>query len=343
LPANVVLTLGYAGSRSSHILVDGLNLNVGSPAACGTVPGYTFGCGPGGAAFGPKFGPPTFFFPPTIANNNDVGQARYDSLQVKAETKSVRHGLYALLGYTLSKTYDSGFPDGVGTSPGATYWPLPGTQRADWSLSQLNLNQQFTASVLYDLPFGKGKAWGSNWNGGLNAVLGNWEVNVIEKATSGFPLFVVDSFNQSGVGFSWNGNSLNRPDQVGDPNRAGTVAANPTCAAPSQIHTIENWFNPCAFVAPAPGELGNSARAPLSGPNFINTDFSAIKNFVLPWREGMRLQFRAEFFNLFNHAQFFLPGGSSGMQDINSLSSFGVVTQTVNNPRLVQFALKLNF
>ncbi len=129
----------------------------------------------------------------TIDSNNDVGRARYDSLQVKAETKSARHGLYALLGYTWSRTFDSGFPDGVGTSPGATYWPLPGQKQADWSLSQLNLNDQFTASVIYDLPFGKGKAFGANWHGPVNAVLGNWQVNVIEKVTTGFPLFVVAS------------------------------------------------------------------------------------------------------------------------------------------------------
>jgi hypothetical protein len=73
----------------------------------------------------------------------------------------------------------------------------------------------------------------------------------------------------------------------------------------------------------------------------VNTDLSFIKH--LPIREGIRLDFRTEIFNLFNHAQFFLPGGSSGMQDISQLSSFGKVTQTVNNPRLIQFALKLTF
>jgi hypothetical protein len=343
LPGQVVLTLGYAGSRSAHILVDGVNENVGSPGACGgVVPGYTLGCGPGGAAFTAPYGEFT-----TVANISDVGSARYDSLQVKAETKSARHGLYALLGYTWSRTFDSGFPDGVGTSPGATYWPLPGTQKADWSLSQLNLNNSFTASVLYDLPFGKGKRFGSAWSGPANAALGNWKLNVIERATSGFPLFVVSSnngnFSGSGVNFSWNGNSLNRPNEVGDPNRPGTVAANPTCVAPTQIHTLSNWFNHCAFMDAPAGELGNSTRAPMYGPRFVNTDFSIIKDFPLSFREGMNVQFRAEIFNLFNHAQFFLPGGSSGMQDVDSPASFGVITQTVNNPRLIQFALKLNF
>jgi hypothetical protein len=348
LPGNVVLTAGYAGSRSSHILVDGLNLNVGSPSACGT-PGYTLGCGPGGAAFAPKWGAPTFLFPLTIANNNDVGKAHYDSFQVKAETKSIRQGLYALLGYTYSRTFDSGMPDGLGTFPGATYFPLPGYQKLDWALSTLNLNHQFTASVTYELPFGKGKEFGSGWGGPMNAILGSWEVDAIVRATSGFPLFVVDSNNgntghpgASGVAFSWNGNGLNRPNEVGDPNKPGPVAANPLCTAPTSVHTLKNWFNPCAFVQAAVGELGNSNRAPLYGPRFVNTDLSLIKHFPLPY-EGMRLDFRAEFFNALNHPQFYLPGGSSGMQDVNAASSFGVVSGTVNNPRVIQFALKLNF
>ena len=169
----------------------------------------------------------------------------------------------------------------------------------------------------------------------------------LEKVTSGFPLFVVASangnFSGSGVNFGWNGSSLNRPNEVGDPNKAGPVAANPGCAAPAQVHTLANWFNPCAFEDAPAGELGNSSRTPLYGPRFVNTDFSAIKNFPLSFHEGMFLQFRAEFFNLFNHAQFYLGGGASQMQDVDSSSSFGVVNGTVNNPRVIQFALKLNF
>ena len=361
LPGNVVLTAGYAGSRSSHILVDGLNLNVGSPSQCGVLAGYTLGCGPGGTAFGPKWGNPPFLFPLTINNNNDIGKAHYDSLQVKAETKSIRNGLYALIGYTYSRTFDSGLPDGLGTFPGATYFPLPGFDKLDWALSTLNLNHQFTASVTYELPFGKGKQFGGGWNGPVNAVFGNWEVDGIVRVTTGFPLFVVDSNNgntgkpgASGVAFSWNGNGLNRPNQVSDPHKAGIVPANPDPAcqvlksqsplgrAPDQVGTLDAWFNPCAFAHADPGELGNANRAPLYGPRFVNTDMSLIKHFPLPY-ESMRLDFRAEFFNVFNHPQYYLQGGSSGMQDVNALSSLGAVNGTVNNPRLIQFALKLNF
>jgi hypothetical protein len=318
LPGQIVLTVGYAGSRSSHILVDGNNVNVGSPSACGTVTGYTLGCGPGGAAFGVPY--PQFPYS-TIANNYDSGRAHYNSLQIKAETKSARYGIYALVGYTYARAYDNGFTDGLGTPLGATYFPLPNWQNLDWALSQINLNQSFTASLIYTLPFGKGRKFGSGWSGPVNAILGNWEATVIEKATSGFPVFVIDSNNGSGVNFQNNGNSLNRPDQ--------------TCG-PTGNSTLGQWFKTSCFAAPAAGELGNASRTPLSGPDFVNTDFSVIKQFVL--HESVHLEFRGELFNLLNHPQFGNPGG-----DFNSPATFGVVNSTVNNPRLVQFALKLGF
>jgi hypothetical protein len=340
IPGNIVLTAGYAGSRSSHILVSGLNINLHDPNACpdgsSPVPGYTFGCG-----YKPPF--------PTLGNviqSNDVGRARYDSLQLKAETKSARHGIYALIGYTWSRTFDSGFTDGLGSFPGAMYWPLPGMQKADWSLSALNSNSQFTASVIYDLPFGKGKHYGGDWNGATNAAFGGWSVNVIERALSGFPLFVVDSNRPSGVNFVWNsGTSFDRPNLVGDPNKGGDMGGQTGC--PAKVHTLQHWFNPCAFAEAPAGELGTAPRAPVNGPHFVNTDLSIVKDFVMPFREGMGLQFRAEFFNLFNHPNFYLggDGGFGNMQNIASSTTFGVVNATVGSAqaRNVQFALKLKF
>jgi len=315
---NLVLTAGYAGSRSHHILVDGLNLNVNSPLACGEVEGYTLGCGPGGAAFDapyPKFG--------IISNINDSGNAKYDSLQIKAETKSAKHGLYALVGYTYAKTYDSGLNDGLGSTVGAPYWPLPGNGKLDWALSQINVDHTFTASVVYDLPFGKGKKFGSDWNGTLNAIAGGWQVNIIERLLSGFPVFVINSDNESGVNFQQNASTVNRPDQ--------------TCSGQTSHHSLSQWFDTSCFSAAAAGELGNANRAPVNGPNFINTDFSLIKHFRLPYREGMQIDFRGEFFNLFNHPQFGLPNA-----DI-ATGQFGIVNSTVNNPRVIQLGLKLMF
>jgi len=343
LPGQIVLTAGYAGSRSSHILNYGNNINVASPSACGT-PGYTIGCGPGGTRVPltfPNFG--------KIFSINDLGSAQYNSLQLKAETKSSKYGVYALIGYTYSRTYDSGYSDGLSTPIGAPYFPLPNWQNLDWALSQINLNNSFTASVIYDLPFGKGKQFGHDWNEATNAILGNWQVTVIEKITSGFPIFIVDGNNQSGTGIlnSGSASSTIRPDQVGNPFQpsGGT-------GCPSTLSVSGFYFNPCAFAPPKTftlpdgsviGELGNANRAPLSGPGFVNTDFSVIKRFALPW-ENMGLDFRTEIFNLFNHPQFDTPsafGGGTGA-DIAS-GQFGRVPGTVNNPRLIQFGLKLTF
>jgi hypothetical protein len=309
VPGNVVLALGYAGSRSAHILVSQVNENIGSPLACPgtgfTMPNYTLGCGRS------LIIPSNAF--QLVNSNNSVGAARYDSLQLKAETKSTRHGLYALLGYTWARNFDSGMPDGLGTNVGAIYWPLPGTQKLDWGLSQLNLNNTFTASVLYDLPFGKGKRYGSNWGSVADTALGHWHVNVIERAQSGFPLFLVDSANtgptfgatpaagNTGDYFNYNFFSFNRPVQISDPHKAGVVPgnSNPQCQyplgqaipgssllgiAPPEVNTKSAWFNGCAFDHAPGGELGVAPRAPLYGPRFVNTDFSIFKDFPLSFR-----------------------------------------------------------
>jgi hypothetical protein len=323
LPGNVLLTAGYAGSVGGHMLVIGNDLNITSPEACGTVSGYTLGCLPNGSPYIYPYNPPNFN---AILLLGDVGKTHYNSLQLKAETKTPQYGLYALVAYTYAHTYDNGLSDGLGSELSAPYFPLPNWQNLDWSLSQIDLNQSFTGSVIYDLPFGKGKMFGGRWNGVTNSLLGNWQVTLIERALSGFAVPLIDSSNQSGTTFNAGGNdnNYNRPDRVANCN---PYAAN---------HGQHQWINSTCFVAPPPGELGNAARVPITGPDFVNSDFSVIKQFALP-REQMGLNFRAEFFNLFNHPQFGAP-----IADINQ-PGFGSVNSTVNNPRLVQLALKLSF
>jgi hypothetical protein len=322
LPGDILLTAGYAGSVGGHLTVIGNDLNVNSPTNCGTA-GYTIGCLPGGAPYFYPYNPPNFN---AILLYGDPGKTQYNSLQIKAETKTPKHGLYALIAYTYSRTYDNGLSDGLGSELSAPYFPLPNWQNLDWSLSQINLDQSFTGSVIYDLPFGKGKAFGGGWNPVTNTLLGDWQATLIERVSSGFPVPLIDSFNQSGTTFNAGGNdnNFNRPDQVPGKN---PYAAN---------HGQYQWINPAAFAAPAVGKLGNAARVPVVGPDFVNSDFSVIKDFPLA-REGMGLNFRAEFFNLFNHPEFGSP-----VSDINS-PGFGSVNSTVNNPRLIQLALKLTF
>jgi Carboxypeptidase regulatory-like domain len=322
LPGSIVLTMGYAGSRSNHILVAGNDLNISSPSACVGSQSYTIGCLPGGQPYVFPYNPPKGN---AILLFGDVGDTSYDSLQVKAETKTAKHGLYALIAYSWSHTSDNGLSDGLGSLLSAPYFPLPNWRKLDWALSQIDLRNSFVGSVIYDLPFGRGKAFGSDWNKVTNTLLGGYQVTVIERIASGFPDPLINSFNQSGTTFNSGGNdnNWNRPNQV-----AG-------CNIYAAHHSQNQYINPACFVAAPVGQLGNASRVPVTGPDFVNTDFSVIKQFQLPREMG--LNFRAEFFNLFNHAQFGLP-----INDINAVG-FGAVNSTVNNPRLVQFALKLMF
>jgi len=323
LPGNVVLTAGYAGARGHHILLSGNDINTAGPTGCVTGGSYTIGCNPDGSQYIPSYAVPQGN---AVLEFGDLGDTTYNSLQIKAETKTPKYGLYGLFSYTYSRTYDNGLSDGLGSLLSAPYFPLPNWQKLDWSLSQINLDNNFTASVIYDLPIGRGKKFGGNWNGATNTALGNWQLTLIEHVSSGFPDPLIDSNNASGVFFNngGNGNNYSRPDQV--------AGCNPYAADHSKLQ----WINTSCFAAPAAGELGNAKRVPVVGPDFVNTDFSLIKQFALP-REGMGLNFRAEFFNLFNHAQFGPP-----VNDFNA-PGFGSVNSTVNNPRLVQFALKLTF
>ena len=121
------------------------------------------------------------------------------------------------------------------------------------------------------------------------------QMTLIQRVSSGFPVPLIDTINQSGAGFSngGNDNNWNRPDRV-----AG-------CNSGNANHGKLQWINSSCFVAPAAGELGNASRVPATGPDFVNTDFSVIKQIGLPREMG--LNFRAEFFNLFNHSQYGMP------------------------------------
>jgi hypothetical protein len=321
LPGNVLLTAGYAGSVGGHLLEFGNAINVNSPSACGTA-GYTIGCLPGGAAYSYPYPAPNYN---SILIMSDVGKTHYNSMQLKAETTAPKYGLYALVAYTYSRTYDNGLSDGLGSELSAPYFGLPNWENLDWALSQINLDQSFTGSVIYDLPFGHGRQFGSNWNNVTNAIAGNWQMTLIERISSGFPVPLLDSNNASGTTFNSGGDSYNynRPDQVAN------------CNPYNADHSKHQWINTACFAAPAVGKLGNASRVPVVGPDFVNSDVSLIKKIALP--HTMDLNFRAEFFNLFNHTQYGMP-----LQDINA-PGFGSVSSTVNNPRLIQLALKLAF
>jgi hypothetical protein len=195
---------------------------------------------------------------------------------------------------------------------------------------------QFTSAWSYELPLGPGKRFASG-TGATRWIAGGWQLNGIIALYSGQAFTPLLSYDPTNTG-----SGAPRPDIVGDPNQAGPVAANPTCVAPTQIHTLQSWYNPCAFVIPpsigggqTATQFGDAGRGILRGPDSTNVDLSLFKNFRIT--EQTLLQFRTEVFNLFNHPQFGLPGMTVDVPGAGSISG------TTGSSRQIQFALKLNF
>ena len=136
--------------------------------------------------------------------------------------------------------------------------------------------------------------------------------------------------DEAGVG-SYN----QRPDQVAKPFQAGAIAANPGCMAPSRLHTMATWFNPCAFALNAIGTFGDEGTGPVRAPYFQDWDMGLAKNFAL--RESTALQLQLEAFNVFNHPSW----GQPNMTWTNG-SPLGAIT-SATSPRLVQLSLALKF
>jgi hypothetical protein len=270
--------------------------------------------------------------------NNE--QSNYNALQVKVEHR-FSSGFFILGSYTFSRAIDNGSTTTQGDlANGSNSEPQNAFNlQAERGPSDNNATHRFVLSYVYDLPFGNGKKYLGDASRGWDAVVGGWQLNGITVVQSGLPFSPLISSGDAAINAGPAG--AVRPDIVGDPNEPGPVAANPTCDAPSQIHTSAAWFNRCAFVTPV-NAFGDAGRNSLIGPGFVNFNFSIFKNFSIT--ERWKLQFRTEIFNIFNHTNLGLPNPNT------DLTGGGQITSTVNQAqftaqtsRLVQFALKLTF
>jgi hypothetical protein len=206
----------------------------------------------------------------------------------------------------------SGF--GSSTSP-----QNPNDFKADAALSSLDRAQILSLDWVYQLPFGKGRHFGSTWNGFENAILGGWEVTGILSATSGSPINVTLEDDIANIGAR---SIEQRPNAVG--------------AQYAGAHSLTGlWMNPAAYAIPAAYTFGNLGRNTVIGPGFAQLDFGGYKNFRLTERLGM--QFRAEIFNITNRVNFGNPNS-----DLNS-SSFGQISGLAGAPLEAQFGLKVLF
>jgi len=258
-----------------------------------------------------------------------IANSSYNALQASLK-KRFSHGLSALISYTYSKTLDDASTFNITGSASQSVAgendlaQNPFDLKGEYGRSMFDARHRFVASYQWDLPWFKHP---QNWYG---HVLGNWQVNGITTLMSNTPFTVYDSSNPSAQGGApeISGFYSSRPNQIGDPNSgvcgsSGAAVRSPNC-----------WFNTGAFQQAAQGTFGDVGRNTLKGPAFQQWDFSAIK--MIPIHERMNLQFRAEFFNIFNNVNFRLPDN-----DINS-PTFGQIT-AVQPGRIVQLALKLAF
>jgi len=256
------------------------------------------------------------FSPDGLKQFQTSGNSTYHSLQLTV-SKRLSRGLQFLAAYTLSKWLDDRTTI-TGLQGDATAF-APGDQThlsLNKGRSDSDRRHRFVISGTYDLPkLGRGV---------VGAVLSNWEVAWIATLQSGRPIDIRDSNGASLFGVTTSRASWAPGATRQTASRKGSVTSR-----------LNQFFNTSAFVPAGPG-FGNVGRNVLSGPDQRNVDLSVLKR--IPIREAHTLEFRAEFFNAFNIVNFANPGS-----DISQSATFGVITQTSTSPRIVQFALKLNW
>jgi len=238
-----------------------------------------------------------------------IGTSRYNALTAKAEQRLWK-GLTYVASYAYQKSIDLSSEFG-GTSPQNNQ-----NIRADLAPSSFDQTHVFNTGYSYELP-------GANMQSPLRYLVGGWQTTGIWTLETGRPFNITLPFDNANVGARGN---FQRPNVVGDPFPNGW---NKTYG-PGGL-----YFNPAAFASPPPFQFGNLGRNALRGPGFRNFDIGMFKNFN--FTERLRLQYRAEFFNLFNNTNFNNPGGSFGT------ANFGRITGTANQQRSIQMGLKLYY
>ena len=307
----------------------------------------------------------TNVFPGIGLNNADqqwIGESKYNSLQAKLE-KRFSDGLSFLASYTWSHAMDDASNPGIGGGPSYRNTNLIPLQ-AEFTNSNYDTRHRVTVNGLYELPFGKSRKY-AHEGGVLDYIVGGWSTSLTWVAQSGIP-FTVNAGGGSFAGAKGFGqyNAI----KISDPFKGGGTVdprnidmAGQTC--PAQVKTKANWYNPCAFIDPAPGasitvgqrltsladaiKYSGSRSNQIVGPGYERINMSMFKNFKT-WREQY-IQFRADAFNLFNHPTWGQPSTdpNTGSMDLSlaSGSITGPQTFQANTPdaRFFQLAAKYVF
>ena len=255
------------------------------------------------------------------------GNSIYHSLQVKAE-KRFSAGGSLLAAYTFSKVISdvetlTTWLDSANGVSGIQNW---NDFRSERALSSFDSRQRLTVSYVVDLPFGKGKRLLSGAHGIGDRLVSGWGINGVSTFQQGFPLGFTATPNQlSGFNYGL------RPNVV-----AGCDAVKSGAAQ----ERLNQWFNTACFTVPAAYTLGNEGRsdARVRGPGINNFNFALFKRTRI--NERFNLEFRSEVFNLANRVQF---GQPNRVAITSATSTFGQITSQINDPRLIQLALRLRY
>jgi hypothetical protein len=326
LARDLVLSAGYVGSRGTHLETT-YAANVRNDAQI--VNGQKFFP----LAGGPKLNQ-NFF---SISYLDFSADSYYQSLQLNL-TKRFSYGLQFQGSYTYSKSIDTASAlDSVfinGTLGADRQDPFnPAGERA---LSDFDARNNFVGNFLYDLPFGKGRKFGADFNGVVGSLIGGWSTGGIVNLRSGFPFDVALGFDRAGNGVD--NVQSQRPSVAPGADLSNATTGNPNA-----------FVNPSAFTLQPAGFYGNAPRNGLRGPNLRDFDLTFTKK--TPITERIMSEFRFEAFNLFNRTNFAPPESfnriiytgvdANGNPVLNP--TFGQLTRTATSSRQLQFGLKLVF
>jgi Carboxypeptidase regulatory-like domain/TonB dependent receptor len=307
LPSNTVFEVTYAGSRGLKQYIY-LNGNQAEPNPDPNLP------------FAPRRPLPQL--DGAIGWFRSAGFSNYNSLQTRVEKRFSR-GLTFLASFTWAHALDIASNADLGAQNNGDFRDFRNPSQ-EYGNSDFDVRHRFVFSYLYELPIGHGKRMMGDASGVLNQIVGGWQVGGITSVSSGNWFTITDD---NGVANS-DGNSQ-RPDLIGDPRGKPCVP--------------NTFFNTCAFADPPSGSFGDVSRNSVQGPGYQIWDFSLFKNFSIT--ERTKLEFRAEFFNVFNHPN--LQFAKSGPQNSINTTTFGTpqfgFLTGARDPRQIQLALKLSF
>ncbi len=369
LPFNIALSLAYAGSH-------GINLDSvkeGNPSIPNGVPGVVAGAPAcvapaAGAAVNPAsqvdgIATSCWLASPTpLRRNPNWGSldlfttgvnSWYNALQFGL-TKRVSKGLQFQSSYTWSRALDQnpGYSNVEQTNSQSSHAVDPVHLNVDKGPSILDVTNVWKFNAIYNLP------QFSSSNGFVGKAVNGWWVSGIISLQSGLPFTPDLNSNRSRSGLAGGGGGNDRPSVA-----AGRVRSNITSgvssgctlagtgvtsiAAGTPLGTAARYYDPCAFVLPPAGFLGNAGRNILRGPGYSDVDFSLVKDTAVSHLgEAGKIQFRAEVFNLFNHPNLGVPNrvvfaGSAATE--SALNTAGQILTTVGTSRQIQLALKILF